>query len=74
MDGLPYRQTWRSRVAELLDDPVAQAVLRRDGLSRDDVMRQMAPVAEALSRRRPDGRTSWPRAHRVEPAAVNELP
>ncbi|WP_029011142.1 hypothetical protein [Azospirillum halopraeferens] len=52
MNGLLRRQTWHSRVAELLDDPVAEALLRRDGLSRDDVIRQLAPVAEALNRRR----------------------
>lgn len=51
MDGLLYRQTWRSRVADLLDDPVGQALLARDGLSRDEVLRQLAPVAESLARR-----------------------
>lgn len=52
MNGLHSPQTWRCRVANLLDDPVAEAVLRRDGLSRDDVFAQLAPVADALTRRR----------------------
>lgn len=52
MDGLHSRQTWRSRVADLLDDPVARAVLRRDGLSPDAVLAELEPIAEALRRRR----------------------
>ncbi len=40
------RQTWHDRVAELLDDPVGQAVLRRDGLTRDDVMKTLAMSIE----------------------------
>lgn len=43
--------TWRSRVLDLLNDPVGQAILRRDGLSRDDVLSVIAPVAEQLRRR-----------------------
>lgn len=48
MSRLPP-QTWRCRVAALLDDPVAQAVLRRDGLTGDGVIAQMAPIARWLS-------------------------
>jgi hypothetical protein len=40
--------TWHGRVLELLDDPVGQAVLRRDGLSRDDVMKVMSAAAVRL--------------------------
>lgn len=47
MSRLPT-QTWRCRVNALLDDPIVQAVLRRDGLSRDDVLRQMEPIARWL--------------------------
>lgn len=54
MNGLP-KQTWRSRVAELLNDPVAQAVLRRDRLTRDDVLAQLTPIAEHLRRANPQG-------------------
>nr|AWK85967.1 hypothetical protein DEW08_06595 [Azospirillum thermophilum] len=43
--------TWLSRVLDLLNDPVGQAILRRDGLSRDDVLSVIAPVAEQLRRR-----------------------
>jgi len=60
MNGLHSPQTWRCRVADLLDDPVAQAVLRRDGLSRDDVFAELAPVADALERRKHRRRTSGP--------------
>lgn len=59
MNGLHSSQTWRRRVADLLDDPVARAVMRRDGLSRDDVLAELAPVAEALRRRA---------AHRIDGA------
>ncbi len=51
MSASPVIPAWRLRVAELLDDPVGQAVLRRDRLSRDDVLRQMAAAAERLNRR-----------------------
>ncbi|HYG85987.1 MAG TPA: hypothetical protein VD978_06990 [Azospirillum sp.] len=47
MNRLPT-QTWRCRVAALLDDPVAQAVLRRDGLTQDDVFVQMEPIVRWL--------------------------
>ena len=59
MNGLHIEQAWRCRVSDLLDDPVAQAVLRRDGLSREEVMAQLAPVAEALCRRRRAGPTPY---------------
>ncbi|MBP2294946.1 hypothetical protein [Azospirillum rugosum] len=52
MNGLP-KQTWRCRVAELLNDPVAQAVLRRDRLTRDQVLAQLTPIAEHLRRSNP---------------------
>jgi hypothetical protein len=48
MTGLPQTQTWRCRVAELLDDPVARAVLRRDGLTDSRVYEQLAPIARHL--------------------------
>ncbi len=60
MNGLQPPQTWQCRVAALLDDPVAQAVLRRDGLSRDDVFAELAPVADALTRRRRSQRRAGP--------------
>ncbi|PWC45685.1 hypothetical protein [Azospirillum sp. TSO22-1] len=60
MNGLHTPQTWRCRVADLLNDPVAEAVLRRDGLSRDDVFAELAPVADALTRRRRRQRRSSP--------------
>lgn len=41
---------WQARVAELLDDPVARAVLRRDGLTEEDVFRVMAAAASRLGR------------------------
>jgi hypothetical protein len=40
-----HQQNWRCRVAALLDDPVAQTVLCRDGLTRDSVIAQMEPIA-----------------------------
>lgn len=49
MNGLP-KQTWRARVAQLLDDPVVQAVLRRDRLTHDEVLAQLTPIAEHLRR------------------------
>lgn len=55
MNRLLNGQTWRNRVAELLDDPVAVAVLRRDRLTRDEVIAQLAPIAEGLSARRAAG-------------------
>ncbi|WP_207460566.1 hypothetical protein [Azospirillum sp. SYSU D00513] len=48
MTGLPEQQTWRRRVAELLDDPVARAVLRRDGLTDSHVLEELAPIARHL--------------------------
>lgn len=51
MSASPVSPAWRRRVAELLDDPVGQAVLRRDRLSRDEVLRQMAAAAERLNGR-----------------------
>jgi len=69
MNGLHSRQTWRCRVADLLDDPVAEAVLRRDGLSRDDVFAELAPVADALTRRSHQRRASpWAFAEADRPA------
>ncbi|MDR3514965.1 MAG: hypothetical protein P4M00_04055 [Azospirillaceae bacterium] len=41
--------TWRHRVADLLDDPVAQAVMRRDHLTADQVFAILEPVAQALN-------------------------
>ncbi|AIB16620.1 hypothetical protein ABAZ39_32805 (plasmid) [Azospirillum argentinense] len=49
MNGLP-KQTWRCRVAELLSDPVVQAVLRRDRLTHEQVLAQLTPIAEHLRR------------------------
>lgn len=69
MHGL-LQQTWQCRVADLLDDPVAQAVLRRDGLSRDDVFAELAPVADALSDRRRRQRRADPWGF-AEPDCVN---
>jgi hypothetical protein len=48
MTGLPEQQTWHRRVAELLDDPVGRAVLRRDGLTHGRVLEQLAPIARHL--------------------------
>ncbi len=47
----PPGQTWRDRVADLLDDPLVQAVLRRDRLTREEVLAQLAPIAEHLRRK-----------------------
>ncbi|MBP2311268.1 hypothetical protein [Azospirillum soli] len=55
MNGLP-KQTWRLRVAELLNDPIAQAVLRRDRLTHDQVLAQLTPIAEHLRRSNPNTR------------------
>ncbi|HYG85605.1 MAG TPA: hypothetical protein VD978_05035 [Azospirillum sp.] len=41
---------WRCRVIELLDDPVGLAILRRDGLTRDDVLNVMAAAATHVNR------------------------
>ena len=43
---------WYDRVLELLDDPVGRAVLRGDGLSRDDVIGIMAAAAANLDHRK----------------------
>lgn len=51
MGAPPATPTWRLRVAELLDDPVGQAILRRDRLSRDDVLAAMAAAAAHVNRR-----------------------
>lgn len=51
MSVRPPRQTWRERVADLLDDPIAAAVLRRDGLTVEDVLAELAPVADRLNAR-----------------------
>lgn len=48
MTDLLDRQPWRSRVAELLNDPVVQAVLRRDRLTKAGVMAELAPIADHL--------------------------
>ncbi|WP_454020736.1 hypothetical protein [Azospirillum sp. Marseille-Q6669] len=55
MNGLP-KQTWRCRVAELLNDPVVQAVLRRDRLTHEQVLAQLTPIAEHLRRNTPPDR------------------
>lgn len=65
MNGLP-KQTWRCRVAELLNDPVVQAVLRRDRLTREQVLAQLTPIAEHLRRNTPPDRP----ARRVQREAV----
>lgn len=49
MSASPAIPAWRLRVAELLDDPVGQAVLRRDRLTRDEVLRQMAAAVERIN-------------------------
>lgn len=52
MNGMSIdSQGWRSRVVELLDDPVGQAILRRDGLNRDEVIEAMARAACRLRQR-----------------------
>lgn len=61
MNGLLTGQTWRRRVADLLDDPIMQLLLRCDQLTTDDVMRELAPVAERL-RRRHGSDDRWPDA------------
>ncbi len=71
MNGLHSPQTWQCRVAALLDDPVAQAVLRRDGLSRDDVFAELAPVADALTRRRRRQRHAGPWAFAEAEGSAN---
>ncbi|AWK88844.1 hypothetical protein [Azospirillum thermophilum] len=48
MNDLPHRQTWRCRVAELLQDPIAQALLRRDRLTDAAVLAQLSPIADHL--------------------------
>ena len=70
MNGLHSPQAWRCRVADLLDDPVGEAVLRRDGLSRDDVFAELAPVADALTRRRSRQHHSSPWAFAEADAAA----
>ena len=67
MNGLHSPQAWRGRVADLLNDPVAEAVLRRDGLSRDDVMAELAPVADALTRRSRSRQSAGPWAFAESP-------
>ena len=57
MNGLP-KQTWRCRVAELLNDPVVQAVLRRDRLTHEQVLAQLTPIAEHLRRNTPPDRSA----------------
>lgn len=44
----PGTPAWHGRVLDLLDDPVGQAILRYDGLSRDDVVAVMAAAARRL--------------------------
>lgn len=52
MTELLERQPWRCRVAELLNDPVVQAVLRRDRLTKAGVMAELAPIADHLRSQR----------------------
>lgn len=61
MNGLLTGQAWHRRVADLLDDPIMQLLLRCDRLTADDVLRQLAPVAERLGRR-PGTDDRWPDA------------
>jgi thiamine monophosphate synthase len=42
---------WRHRVAAMLSDPVAHALLRADGLTIGQVLEQLTPVAETLKAR-----------------------
>ncbi|WP_207458226.1 hypothetical protein [Azospirillum sp. SYSU D00513] len=41
-------QPWRRRVVSLLDDPAVQSLLRRDGLTNEDVFDTLEPIARHL--------------------------
>lgn len=43
---------WKDKVQELLADLIAGLLLRRDGLHRDEVIRDMEAAAEQLRNRR----------------------
>ena len=45
-------QPWRRRVVSLLDDPAMQTLLRRDGLTNEDVLETLEPIARHLVRTR----------------------
>ncbi len=45
---------WKDKVRELLADPIAGLLLQRDGLDRDEVIRDMEAVVARLRNRRPE--------------------
>lgn len=49
MPNFPAPPAWHGRVLDLLDDPVGRAVMRRDGLTRQDVLAVMADAAAKLN-------------------------
>ncbi len=48
MNGTPSRPPAGERVQDLLDDPIVQLVMRRDGLTRDDVLSVMFDMRRRL--------------------------
>lgn len=49
MHSKPVLPAWFVRVNEFLDDDVVQAVMRRDGLTRQDVLVVMAEAASRIN-------------------------
>ncbi|CAK0777658.1 hypothetical protein CCP2SC5_70017 [Azospirillaceae bacterium] len=47
----PVKLAWRDRVSKLLDDPIVHLVMRRDGITRDDVFDVMEKTREGLHAR-----------------------
>jgi len=51
---------WREKVAVLLDDPVVRLVMRRDGLTHEDILDVMSAVRETvLSRANGKGKKAF---------------
>jgi hypothetical protein len=48
---VPMRKSWSEpRVDDLLNDPILDGILRRDGLTRDDLLRVIEQARHTLAR------------------------
>ncbi len=44
MNGMPHRAPGGDRLHDLLDDPIVETLMRRDGVTRDDVLAVVADM------------------------------